>query len=244
MTDRSLPSAVKPLERRDPPALGDVTLTGRIETTETGTLYAGTLGDEDVIVVLLSDGAERDSFARARFGVAVGDLKGSSPEAVVATDSDEDIAPWVALADCEPADALALLGAVTMDDVDPVGAVMGPDFRPHWWDRGGPGRWRLWPLPWPRSLSEATIATFIASFAIVLAIAALALWIAVKLFEGQGPAPVYPPFPTNGTGDTTITPSNPTPTQPTPSTTGPTTTGTGPSPTGPTGTGDDVPPIV
>jgi hypothetical protein len=74
-------------------------------------------------------------------------------------------------------------------DVAPAGEVRGPDFRPHWYRRRGAGRWRVWPLPWPTSLNTAGRWTFVAAFALMVAIASLALWIAVLIYHTQPPAP-------------------------------------------------------
>ncbi|MFY9915600.1 MAG: hypothetical protein WAK18_13090, partial [Nocardioidaceae bacterium] len=57
--DRSDAVEAGPLLRRDPPALGDVTLTGRLSTDhDAGLVYAGLLAGREVTVVMLSDGAE------------------------------------------------------------------------------------------------------------------------------------------------------------------------------------------
>lgn len=237
--------SVSGLQRSDPRALGGVELTGRLAASDTGIVYAGHLGDQQVAVVMLTEGAELDSYARSRFEQAQQRLRGSAGSAVVAADTDVDIAPWAAL----PADtwanglmaAEALLAPVTLADLPPIGMHRGPEFRPHWASRRGAGRWRIWPLPWPSVLGAASRWTFVAAFALVLAIAALALLIAVKIFQNQPPAPPGP-----GPGPVPLpTPSSPTPSSPkspTPSTTGPTTSGGQPSP-GPTGT-TTAPPIV
>jgi len=234
--------ALTRLTRRDPPALGAVELTGRLHRDDAGLVYAGHHGGVDVVAVLLTAGAETDSYARRRFCDAVQELLDRDPDQVVLYDDDIDIAPWVAVRATsweEGVDtARTLLAPVTLAHVAPTGTVQGPDFRPHWWGRDDAGRWRLWPLPWPRSLSQSGWWTFVASFALIVAIAALALWIAIKIFENS-PAP--PPGPGPGPGP------NP-PSTPTPSDTGPTTTDSGPRPTpdtsGPTGTGQPTPPIV
>lgn len=243
MADGQHGSRVTALRRLDPPALGVVTLTGRLESTDSGCLYAGTLGDDQVVVVLLSDGAETDSYARKRFHDALAQLQADEPDRVAQFDDDIDIAPWVAVKadgwDAAVSQARALLAPVALENVEQLGHVTGPEFRPHWFRRDGAGRWRLWPLPWPRSLTQAGWWTFVASFALILAIATLALWISIKIFEDQ-PRPQPGPGPGPG--------PNPPPrsSSPSPSTTGPTTSNPGPSPTpsaSPT-TGQTVPPIV
>ncbi len=233
---------IRSLLRRDPPAVGSIELSGRLGEYDAGIVYAGT--DEDdvqVAVVMLTEGAEQDSFARARFSQAVQALQANEAGVIVATDFDPEIAAWVALRvdgwSEGVVQAEALLAAVTLEDRAPIGEIHGPDFRPHWYERISIGRWRLWPLPWPTRLTSAGRWTFLASFALVLAIAAIALWIAVKVFENQAPPPPGPgPLP-----GPVPPPTSPSPT-PTPTPT--TTPGPSPSPSGPPSTGNTIPPIV
>ena len=199
-TGRGEEDAVSPLLRTDPPRLGEIDLSGRLATSDAGVVYAGLLAGDPVVVALLSGGAETDSYARARFHDAVHDPSpGGSGSKVVAAEDDPEISPWAAVPARSWADgvtlASALLAPVTLESVEPVDRQRGPEFRPHWWRSSEPGRWRAWPLPWPASLTASGRWTYVASFAIVLAIASVALFIAVKLFEGQPPAPVPPPFP-------------------------------------------------
>lgn len=240
--------AVRPLLRDDPPTIGEVVLTGRLRVTDAGIVYAGTLGGRRVAVALLSAGAETDSFARARFVDAVEECRRAGAGwSMLAAGDEPDIAPWVAVSaeswDGAVSAAAALLAPVTLassassasSSSASSGAVRGPGFLPHWAERQGPGRWRAWPLPWPSAFSLAGRWTYVASFALVVAIASIALLIAVRLFENQPPAPVGPPFPL---------PTNPPPTsEPTP-----TPTPTSPSPTPSTGaprtTLKTIPPIV
>jgi hypothetical protein len=235
--------AVSPLQRRDPRALGGVELTGRLGATDAGIVYSGQLDGQRVAVVLLTEGAEGDSYARARFEESRQRLSGSSLSSVVAADADVDIAPWVAVAantwEEGLVSAASLLAPVTLEHLPPVGPPEGPEFRPHWTARRGVGRWRVWPLPWPMTTSTASRWTFVAAFALVLAIASIALLIALRLFENQAPAPPGPgpgpvPLPTPSS------PSSPSPNSPSPST-GPPTSGGEPTP-GPSGA--PAPPIV
>lgn len=228
-----------PLDRDDPPALGEAVLTGRLEVSDAGILYAAMLGDEAVVVALLTAGAEVDSFARARFSDAVHAASLNADSPVVAVGDEPEIAPWVAVGfgagdlgvdlldkpergverlgagswDDGVKAAAALLAPVTLDGLTPVGTTRGPGFRPHWADRPGPGRWRAWPLPWPAALSAAGRWTYVASFALMVAIASIALFIAVQVFENQPPAPIGPPFvaPTMPTPTSTPTPTLPSP---------------------------------
>ncbi len=233
MTEEEVGAPVTSLERNDPRSLGGVALLGRLAASDTGIVYAGRLDGRQVAVALLTDGAETDTYARARFEAARSSLAGSSMVTVAAADSDVDIAPWVALRAeswaAGLATAQALLAPVSLEDVSAMGTHRGPEFRPHWTARRGVGRWRVWPLPWPTAVGAASRWTFVAAFALVLAISAVALFIAVKIFENQPPAPPGP-----GPGPVPLpTPSNPaetSPASPTP------TTGTSP-PNGPVGPG-------
>ncbi|MEP6664857.1 MAG: hypothetical protein ABJA81_00245 [Nocardioidaceae bacterium] len=230
---------VRSLRRGDPPAVGSIELQGRLGEYDAGIVYAGTSEDDlQVAVVILNEGAEQDSFARARFSEAVQELQTDEAGVIVAADFDPEIAAWVALAVDEWSEGVGygheLLTAVTLENRSPIGAVHGPEFRPHWHERIGVGRWRLWPLPWPARLTDAGRWTFIASFALVMAIAAIALLIAVKVFENQAPPPPGP-----GPGPGPVPP--PTSPTPTPSTTPP---GPSPSPRAPPSSGHPVPPIV
>jgi hypothetical protein len=248
MTQRP-PVRVQPLRHGDPPMLGDVMLRGRLGASDAGVVFAGQLVDQPVAVVMLADGAEVDSFARARFeaaGMALSEDAEADDEAgnVVASDRSSEVAPWFAIAAGEAwSDGLnlsrRLLAAATLDDVAPVGRVSGPDFRPHWYRRRGVGRWRVWPLPWPAALGGAGRWTVLAAFALMVGIASVALWIAVLIYHTQPPAP-RPPQVTR----TTVPPPAPM-TLPKPTIRpSPPSTGSGvPSP-GPRGTGGPLPPIV
>lgn len=230
---------VSPLRREDPPTLGEAVLAGRLEVTDAGIVYAATLRDQPVAVALLVAGAETDSFARARFLDSIDESRAdAATSAILAAGDEPDVAPWAAVSAPSWDDGVkaagALLAPVTLDGHDPVGTVRGPGFRPHWVDRLRPGRWRAWPLPWPSALSAAGRWTFLVSFALVLAIASIALFIAVKLFENQPPAPVGPPFPAPSLPTPTPSPTpTPTPTSPPPPASG-----------SPRTTGTDIPPIV
>jgi hypothetical protein len=222
MTETGATDRIRPLLRTDPPSLGDVRLSGRLEVGDGGIVYAGVLADQPVVVAMLTAGAEVDRYARARFRDAVGEARLAGTEATVVAGEDEpQIAPWVAVRAETWDDAAMLAGAllapVTVSHVGPVGTARGPAFRPHWWSHPGPGRWRVWPLPWPATLSTAGRWTYVASFALVLAISTIALFIAVKLFANQPPAPVNPPYP----APTLPTPSTRSPTPSPPATTQP-----------------------
>jgi hypothetical protein len=177
--------------------LGDVMLRGRLASSDGGVVFAGQLVDEPVAVVMLSEGAQADSFARARFEQAGAALSDAEPGGVLASERDAEVAPWFAVPAGEGwaggiGRSESLLAAVTLADVTPVGQVNGPEFRPHWFRSRGAGRWRIWPLPWPGSLTAAARWTVVAAFGLMVAIASLALWIAVLIFHTQPPAPRPP----------------------------------------------------
>ncbi len=245
MGQKERPPTLLPLRPGDPPSLGDIELTARLQNgdaavaSDAGIVYAGRSGDQPVVVVMLTAGAEQDSYGRARFQDTLAETVHGHPELVVAAEDDPDLSPWAALRAESWHDGLdragALLAPVALTDADRHQAAVGPTFRPHWAGRNTPGRWRVWPLPWPATLTSAPRWTFAASFAIVLALAAIALFIAVRLFHNLPPAPVPPPFPQPGP----TSPATPTPTPTTPSTpSGP------PGTSGPPTVGPGQPPIV
>lgn len=190
------------LTKADPPRLGGVILLGRLEATDAGVVYAGDLNGESVAAVMLTRGAELDSYGRARFVHAVEEQVSGGAIAVLAADLDDAaVAPWVAVpADTWQAGAVtsrALLAPVTLEHLPPVVNPRGPGFRPHWAAHSAPGRWRIWPLPWPVLVQSVSRWSQLLAFAVVVAIAALALLIAVKIFETQPPVPPPPkPQPT------------------------------------------------
>lgn len=226
------------LRRGDPPQLGDVVLVGRLAATDAGFVYAGRAGRQLAAVVMLGAGAETDSYGRARFLHALETAQADPEHPVLALETDPDVAPWVAVAvpSWEVAHHLGneLLAPVVLDDVPHATPASGPSFRPHWYQRIGVGRWRLWPLPWPSALSTIGRWTYLASFALVLLIASVALLIAVKIFEDQPPVPPPPPVPV---------PPGPTPPSPTTTPTSPTPTDV--EPQSPRQSGEvPIPPIV
>jgi hypothetical protein len=249
MSDPAAPR-IAALERGDPPALGDVLLTGRLDADESAVVFAGEREGEPVVAVMLSDGAAADSFARARFRDAVEERQRRSDH-VIEFENNTQFAPWVAVSaesyTAGASVASSLIEAITLADREAIGSKKGPDYLPHWYKEGRLGRWRIWPLPWPRWLRSVGMWTFSAAFALVLAIATTALIISVLALRTLPPPPV-PPSPSTGPGlpippiptPSRTSPPTTTPGSPTPST-GP--SGPSPTPTGPRGpTGQ--PPIV
>jgi hypothetical protein len=240
MTGQLQALPLMPLGRQDPPVLGDVVVIGRLDETTSGVVYAGLVGQHRVAVALLAAGAETDSFARARFVDAVTQARADGD--VVAFEDDPEVAPWVALRarswEHGIGAARAVLAPVTLEHLPPLGRICGPRFGPHWFRGPHRGRWRVWPLPWPTSLTSAGRWTYLAAFALILAIATVALFIAVNLFKNQPPAPSPGPGP--GPIGPTPPAASPRP-SPTPA---PTTRPGGPRPTGPVITVPVVPPQV
>jgi hypothetical protein len=227
-----------------------VLLTARLDADESAVVFAGERDGEPVVAVMLSTGAAADSYARARFRDAVEERQRRSDD-VIEYENDSDFAPWVAISAesyaAGTAAASSMVAAITLADRTTVGSKKGPDFRPHWFRNSRLGRWRMWPLPWPRWLRSVGMWTFSAAFALVLAIATTALVISVLLLRTLPPPPV-PPSPSTGPGlpippiptPSRTSPPNTTPGSPTPST-GP--SGPSPTPSGPPGT-TGQPPIV
>ncbi len=173
---------------------GEIMIRGRLGSTHAGVVYAGQLAEQQVAVVVLSGGAEVDSFARARFEAAANALASDRTTEIVASNRDADIAPWVALSAGQGWAEAAhvsqwLLGAVVLEDVAPLGEVRGPEFRPHWYRRGG--RRRPWPMSASEVLGPAGRWTFVAAFGVMVTVAVLALWIATLVFQAQ--PPIVPP---------------------------------------------------
>jgi hypothetical protein len=242
------PARVAPLQRADPPALGSVVLTGRIQADESAVVFAGEQAGEPVVVVMLTVGAAEDSFARARFHAAV-DARLTDGGAVVDQELEPDFAPWVAVRadsyDAALSAAGPLVATLTVAEHEPAGRHRGPAFAPHWYRRATLGRWRLWPLPWPRWLRSAGIWTFAAAFALCLAIAAAALLISVLVLRTL-PTPPTPPTPPSGPSLPVPPVPVPAPTRSNPPSTPPS---SGPTPSSPgpqrsNGPRSGVPPII
>ncbi len=216
-------------------------LVGRLWESDAGFVFAARSGRQSAAIVMLTAGAEKDSYGRARFVRQLEFAEADSEHPVLAAELEPDVAPWVAVAvpswEVGRRIGRELLAPVTLDDVPHLTPVAGPTYRPHWHHSVTLGRWRLWPLPWPRALSSAGRWTYVVSFGLVLLIASLALLVAVKIFENQPPTP--PPPAPNPPGPTPPSPTDrptPTPTPSSPGTEGPTTPGqTGQNP---------IPPIV
>jgi hypothetical protein len=220
-------ASAHPLRPDDPPRIGQFQLQERLVTDDAAVVFRGLANGQQAAVVLLTAGADNDPAARGRFRRAVDELRTSSPTSVAASDFDHEVAAWTAiplLADRPPQAVHDLLNAVTMRTHAASAPSRGPDFVPHWHPQRTPGRWRLWPLPWPATGEAASRAALLWALALVMVLATLAVLIAIWLFHHQPPSQV--PLPQNSP-----TPSSPAPSQPTtPSNTGPTHPSNSPTP--------------
>jgi hypothetical protein len=209
-------ASAHPLQPDDPPRIGQFQLRERLLTDDAAVVFRGHADDGHVAVVLLTAGAYHDAAARGRFRRAVDDLASRSPESVADSDFDPEIAPWIAipLLDGRAPDSVQdLLDAVAMRrSVPPRSPTRGPDFVPHWHPRRTPGRWRLWPLPWPAVGQGASRAALLWALALVMLLATVAVLIAIWLFRHQPPSRV--PLPQNSPVPTSSSVSGPSPTTP------------------------------
>ncbi|MGL4831010.1 MAG: hypothetical protein ACRCWS_00295, partial [Propionibacteriaceae bacterium] len=211
-------AAYQPLLREDPPKIGDFWLDARADAMTAGVVYTGHDADNvSVLLVLLAEGAADDRAARDRFSGAVNEL---DIDTVVARGGDgqdegrlgrkyrhEDddptepndlpLAPWVALRNdgsvAGVAEGRRLLERVDLSTLSQLGSPTGPDYQLPWVDKTQPGRWRLWPMPWPGRHDRAGWVTLAVSWLLMIAIAAVAVLIAVILFRQLPPTPPPPP---------------------------------------------------
>ena len=211
-----------PLLVSDPPRIGDFWLDARLTARESAVGYiAHADGQPAVMLLVLSEGAARDAAARDRLA---GEVNKLHEEAVIARGGDgqdggrlahlyqseaddpvspEDppIAPWVALAyDASPealAEADRLLRSVDLSATPMLGRPAGPDYRLHWLDDSRTGAWRMWPMGWPGRHDRAGWVPLAVSWLLTIVLGALALLIAVLLFQNSPPESPQPPVPTN-----------------------------------------------
>lgn len=210
-----------PLQVTDPPKVGDFWLDARLTAGPAGVAYLGHGADnQSVMLLMLSDGAANDANARDRLA---GEVNKMHVDTVVArgghgqdsgrmanrfrSEADDPIgpddaplAPWVALAwdgsRAAVAEADRLLAQVDLSTTGQLGTVDGPEYKMHWLDNTEPGVARLWPLPWPGRHDRAGWVTMAVSWLLMIALSALALLIAVLLFQNKPPQPPPPPLPT------------------------------------------------
>ena len=216
-----IPVPLIPLHADDPPKVADFWLDARLTATPSGIAFAG---HDDrhtpVMLILLGSGAAADPAARQRLAGEVNKLhvdtviarggegqdEGRLGHRFRASDHEPDDAnqppeaPWVALAyDGSPAavaEADRILAEVELSRLPLQGPPAGPDYRLHWIDDTAPGVSRLWPLPWPGRHDRSSWVSILVSWLIMLLLTALAILIAILIFDKapeQSPPPPVPP---------------------------------------------------
>ena len=227
-----------PLLPEDPVRVGDFWIDSRLAESPAGVVYSAHAdGSDPVMLIHLRDGAASDPAARARFS---GEINAMHIDTVVARggqgqdegrmavrfrDEDDDpivashrpLAPWVALAfsgsPAAVAEAQRVLAAVDLVHTPQLGSPAGPDFQMHWWQNIRPGTWRMWPLPWPGRKDRAGWLTLLASFLLMLLLAAIAVLLEILVFQNQQkvspPAPVPSSASASGGGSTSSTSGEP-----------------------------------
>ncbi|HQD20712.1 MAG TPA: hypothetical protein PKY27_00510 [Arachnia sp.] len=218
-------AALFPLLDDDPVKVGDFWLDARVTSTPAGTAFvAHEDGGDATLLMLLSAGAAKDPAARSRFS---GEINAMHIDTVVARggqDQDEGLmqvrfrgeeddptldghaplAPWVALAfDGSAAaarEAERVLQAIDLSTSAPLGAPSGPDYRLHWIDDTAHGPTRVWPLAWPGRRDRAGWITILVSFLLMALIAALALLLAILVFQNQPLVDAPQPIPSPASG--------------------------------------------
>ncbi|WP_098459880.1 hypothetical protein [Propionicimonas paludicola] len=246
-----------PLLASDPPKVGDYWIDARLTAAASGVAY---LGHDPVntsaIVILLSEGAAGDAAARDRFAGLINQLhidtvlaRGGHGQddgrlAVRFRPDTDDPAvgdelpdtPWVALAydasAASVAEAQRILDDVALIGVAAQGRPTGPDYRLHWIDQVRPGIAKLWPLPWPGRHDRAGWGSILASWLLMILLCALAVLIAILLFQQAPTQAPRPPVPTTGSPNATVTVSSsasPSP-SPSPSSSSPSSASPSPSP--------------
>lgn len=215
---------MQPLAWDDPPKIGDFWLDARAARSRAGVAYIAHDDTRRVLVVTMASGASQDAAARARLAGAVNELdldtvvaRGGEGQAdgrlgrrYRAEDDDpelpglEPVAPWVALAfdgsDAAVGEARRLLDRVDLEGLSLTGSPAGPDFAHDWHDDEAPGRWRLWPLPWPGRHDRAGILTIAAAWLLMMLIMCLAVLVAILMFQHAPQQAPPPPVPTSASG--------------------------------------------
>lgn len=225
-----------PLQADDPVRVGDYWLDARLTATRAGMVFTAHEDDGDaVMVVLLAEGAAGDHAARARFS---GEINAMHIDTVVARGgqgqgdgrlgvrfrSEEDnpvvadhqaLAPWVALAfdgsRLAVMEAERVLHAVDLAFTPPLGEPKGPGYKLHWSENTAHGTTRLWPLPWPGRTDRAGWISILVSWLLMLLIAAVAILLAILVFQNQPPVSPPPPIPSQASGSGEPTSGSPEP---------------------------------
>ena len=225
--ERPESAALFPLLDDDPAKVGDFWLDARVTSTPAGTAFvAHEDGGDATLLMLLSAGAAKDPAARSRFSGEInamhidtvvargGEGQNEGRMAVRFRSEDDDpvlerkapLAPWVALAfdgsQRAVDEAARILLAIDLTRTPPLSKPSGPDYRLHWIDKTGHGATRVWPLPWPGRKERAGWITMLVAFLLMALIAALALLLAILVFQNQplvdAPQPI--PSPASGSG--------------------------------------------
>lgn len=211
-----------PLLPDDPPKVGDFWLDARLVSSPSGVAYLAHGKTTPVVLILLSSGAANDAAARDRLAGLVNQLHIDTVVARGGHGQDEgrlgskfrdeaddpvepgetDVAPWVALANDQSPEvfheARRILDEVSLATTPPKGNPTGPDYRLHWVDDTAPGKTRLWPLPWPGRSDRAGWVSILASWLLMLLFTALAILIAILIFQNNNAGSPPPPVPTSG----------------------------------------------
>ena len=223
-----------PVSSEDPVRIGDYWLASRLTATRAGMVFtAHEDAGDSVMVILLAEGAAADHAARARFA---GEVNAMHIDTVVARggqgqddgrmgvrfrSEDDDpvvadhkpLAPWVALGFDGTRQAVLeaerVLHAVDLEHTPPLGSPSGPDYRLHWSDETAHGTTRLWPLPWPGRTDRAGWVSMLVSWLLMLLIAAVAVLLAILVFQNQPPVSPAPPIPSQGSGSGAPTSGSP-----------------------------------
>lgn len=218
-------AAQYPLTDIDPVKVGDFWLDARLTATPAGmTFVAHEDGGDSTMLLLLSEGAARDAAARSRFS---GEINAMHIDTVVArggqdqnegrmavrfrSEADDPVlehkaplAPWVALAfdgsQRAVDEATRILLAIDLTRTPPLSEPAGPDFRLHWIDRVSHGATRVWPLPWPGRKDRGGWITVVVAFLLMALLAALALLLAILVFQNQPLVDAPQPIPSSASG--------------------------------------------
>ena len=202
----------------DPPKIGDYWLDARLAARSSGVTYLAHGPDEaPVMLIVLSEGAAGDAAARDRLA---GEVNRMHADTVLARggqgqndgrlahkfrSEDDDpvgteerlMAPWVALAYDGTQNAVfeadRIMRSIDLSTTPTLGSPAGPDYSLPWIEKGHPGGWRLWPLPWPARKDRAGWMTMLVSFLLMLVLTALALLIVVLIFQNAPSTSAPPP---------------------------------------------------
>lgn len=218
------PPRLAPLLPSDPPKVGDFWLVARLAAAPSGVAFvAHDDANTSAMVILLSEGAAGDAGARDRLAGAVNQLHFDTVIArgghgqdggrlghrfrdgqdAPQLDNATPATAWVALAYDGSASAAAeaerILADVDLSELSPQGQVAGPDYRLHWIDWTRPGIAKVWPLPWPGRHDRSGWLTILASWLLMLVLCALAILVAILVFQNSSTEEPPPPVPPTAT---------------------------------------------